>query len=60
MAHNDSDTPKILRQEVNWEDLYFYQKARALYHITFVFVKRFLKPGESVSFHIETGIIAST
>ncbi len=46
MAHNDSDTPKILRQEVNWEDLYFYQKARALYHITFVFVKRFLKPGD--------------
>lgn len=46
MPHSSNDTPKVLRQEVKWEDLYFYKKARALYHITFVFVRRFLKPGD--------------
>ncbi len=42
----DSDDITIFRSELKWEDLFFYQKAKTLYHITFVFVTRFLKPGE--------------
>ena len=39
-------SPNILRKETKWEDLFFYQKTRTLYQITFVFVKRFLKSGD--------------
>lgn len=33
---------KILRTVTKWQDLYFYQKADALYQMTFVFCQRFL------------------
>lgn len=33
---------KVLRGVTKWRDLYFYQKADALYQMTFVFCKRFL------------------
>ena len=34
--------PKVLRKQVVWKELYFYQKSDVLYHMTFVFCKRFL------------------
>jgi len=33
--------PPILRKQVNWENLYFYQKSVVLYQLTYVFCKRF-------------------
>ena len=35
---------KILRKPTNWRELYFYQKADALYQLTAVFCKRFFPP----------------
>ena len=32
----------ILRKQVNWENLYFYQKCVVLYRMTYVFCQRFL------------------
>lgn len=32
----------VLRQQVKWEDLYFYQKSVVLYQMTVVFCRRFL------------------
>ena len=36
------DPVKILRQQVRWEDLYFYKKTVVLDQLTFVFCQRFL------------------
>lgn len=36
----------ILRKQSNWENLYFYQKAVTLYHLTFRFTERFLHRGD--------------
>lgn len=36
----------ILRRQNNWEELYFYQKSKVLYQLTFVFTKRFLVRGD--------------
>ena len=36
------DPVKILRQQVRWEDLYFYKKTVVLDQLTFVFCRRFL------------------
>ena len=36
----------FLRRQPNWESLYFYQKSQVLYQMTFVFIKRYLKPGD--------------
>ncbi len=33
---------KVLRKASNWKELYFYQKANALYQLTFAFCERFL------------------
>lgn len=33
---------KVLREHTNWKELYFYQKADALYQLTFRFCERFL------------------
>ena len=33
---------QVLRQQVNWENLYFYQKTVVLYQMTVVFCRRFL------------------
>lgn len=38
----EKDKPQVLRNGANWKELYFYQKADALYQMTFVFCKRFL------------------
>lgn len=32
----------VLRKEVNWKELWFYQKTVALYQLTYVFTQRFL------------------
>ena len=31
---NEKTTKRILRQQANWEGLYFYQKAVVLYQLT--------------------------
>ena len=33
---------KVLRNQVNWQNLWFYRKSVALYEITKVFTQRFL------------------
>ncbi len=35
---------KILRQQANWQGLWFYRKAESLYQLTTVFTRRFLPP----------------
>jgi four helix bundle suffix protein len=40
------DNNSILRQQNNWQTLYFYQKSNVLYQLTFVFTKRFLIRGD--------------
>lgn len=34
--------PRVLRTQVNWKELYFYQKTDVLYQMTVVFCRRFL------------------
>ena len=43
---NEKTTKPILRQQANWEGLYFYQKSNVLYQLTYVFTKRFLTRGD--------------
>lgn len=38
----NKEIPRVLRQQVRWEDLYFYQKSVSLYQMTFAFCERFL------------------
>lgn len=33
---------KVLREQTNWEKLYFYQKTVVLYQMTYIFCRRFL------------------
>ena len=41
--HESTKEPvKILRDQTNWEKLFFYQKTVVLYQMTYVFCKRFL------------------
>ena len=37
-----SKTVKVLREQTNWEMLYFYQKTVVLYQMTYIFCQRFL------------------
>lgn len=37
-----SDIPRVLRSQVNWENLYFYQKSNVLYLLTYAFCRRFM------------------
>ena len=36
------DIQSVLKKQVNWKELWFYQKTEVLYHMTSVFTKRFL------------------
>ncbi len=36
------DIQSVLKKQVNWKELWFYQKTEVLYHMTYVFTKRFL------------------
>lgn len=38
----DKDIPKVLQNEVQYQDLFFYQKSEVLYALTYHFAKRFL------------------
>ena len=42
----NNQSSQVLRRQANWEGLYFYQKAKVLYQLTFVFTKRFLNKGD--------------
>jgi len=37
---------QVLRRQSNWETLYFYQKSKALYQLTYAFAKRYLYKGD--------------
>ena len=37
-----SDTLRVLNQQVNWENMYFYQKADVIYQLSFAFCERFI------------------
>ena len=39
---NEQKLPKVLLNEVQYQDLYFYQKSEVLYALTYHFAKRFL------------------
>lgn len=36
------DTLRVLNQQVNWENMYFYQKADVIYQLSFAFCERFI------------------
>lgn len=36
------DTMRVLNQQVNWENMYFYQKADVIYQLSFAFCERFI------------------
>ena len=38
----NNDAPHFLYKQVNWRDLFFYQKTEVLYQLTLVFCQRFL------------------
>lgn len=40
--NTEKDKPKVLRGYLNYKDLYFYQKADAIYQLTYIFCQRFL------------------
>lgn len=35
---------KVLGRQINWNNLYFYQKADTLYQLTYIFCQRFMPP----------------
>ena len=37
-----SSVPSVLRKQINWENLFFYQKTVVLYQMTYAFCRRFL------------------
>ena len=44
-AHGQA-IPRVLKAQNRWESLHFYQKADALYQLTFAFTQRFLTRGD--------------
>lgn len=42
MNYYSREIPRVLKQQVNWEQLAFYQKTMVLYQLTFAFCERFL------------------
>lgn len=38
----NANIPRVLRQQTNWKELFFYQKSEVLYQLTYTFCKRFL------------------
>ena len=41
-GENAENIQSVLKKQVNWKELWFYQKTEVLYHMTYVFTKRFL------------------
>ena len=46
LTDDSPEEKKVLRQQTNWQDLYFYQKATVLYQLTFTFAERYLRRGD--------------
>ena len=46
MNESTSDKYKVMRTQVFWEELYFYQKSVVLYQLTYIFIQRYLKRGD--------------
>lgn len=46
MIPEGTNEQKVMQQQANWEELFFYQKANSLYQLTFSFVRRFLQRGD--------------
>ena len=46
MSDSLSDKYKVMRTQVYWEELYFYQKSVVLYQLTYEFTQRYLKRGD--------------
>ena len=42
----DKPAKPILRKQSSWENLYFYQKTKSLYAITFYFANKYLSRGD--------------
>ena len=38
----NENNQRVLQAQINWDELFFYQKSDALYQLTFAFCKRFL------------------
>ena len=43
MSESLDDKYKVMRTQVFWEELYFYQKSVVLYQLTYIFIQRYLK-----------------
>lgn len=39
---NKNNIPKVLQNEIQYKDLYFYQKSEVLYALTYHFAKHYL------------------
>lgn len=39
---DEREIPKVLLNQINWKELFFYQKSEVLYQLTFAFCDRFL------------------
>lgn len=46
MSESSNDKYKVMRTQVFWEELYFYQKSVVLYQLTYEFIQRYLKRGD--------------
>jgi len=46
MNESTGDKYKMMRTQVFWEELYFYQKSVVLYQLTYIFIQRYLKRGD--------------
>lgn len=46
MSESLDDRYKVMRTQVFWEELYFYQKSVVLYQLTYIFIQRYLKRGD--------------
>ena len=46
MERNKEKSPGFLRKQVNWENLYFYQKAVTLYQLSYIFAHRYFVTGD--------------
>ncbi len=42
MADDHHDIPKVLNTQINWKDLYFYQKSDVIYQLAFAFCDRLI------------------
>ena len=46
MNESTGDKYKVMRTQVFWEELYFYQKSVVLYQLTYIFIQRYWNRGD--------------